>query len=222
MIDLALAKYRSAPGVIEVARDGAVLIAVVDGAGSWGTGVEAAAWAAERLAERWDRRFAGIEAIAGDVRRIGGEVPGGLRDSEWGWGFSVTALVIRGDEIEGVAAGLFDVALVGPSRREMLYEGRTLLRDLVQRGDLAPSEASAFVPDVYTGTLVGDSDTCEPFRIHRTRMAQDEVVLCARYDVLRRLGGLVAPEWDTGTAAELQALAVERGAPPAPLVLVRP
>jgi hypothetical protein len=100
MIDLATAEYHSAPGVVEVARDGIILIAVVDGAGSWGTGVEAAAWAAGRLADRGDRRFAGIETVVDDVRCLGGEIPERLRDREWGSGFSGTAAELQALAVE--------------------------------------------------------------------------------------------------------------------------
>src|SRR5688500_7833103 len=67
------------------------LAAIIDGAGSWGSGRAAADLAREVLRARWSQGKWSLAAIADDVRLAAQETPAALRE-DLDWTFSVTVL----------------------------------------------------------------------------------------------------------------------------------
>lgn len=156
-IDSAAAGYRpSGPsGIVAIQRAGWVLAGVVDGAGSWGTGVEAADWSLERLTETWSRGPIDPARVAADVRAAARSLPAELRDPDTA--YSVAFALVRGMECHVVAAGCYGVVLLERRGRRDLFRPRTWTDPYVEDGTLTPEAARSHpLRGVMTGPFVAD------------------------------------------------------------------
>lgn len=149
MIDVCAGRYNlSTPPLVRGSPDNRSQIVVLfDGSGSWGAGAEAAAWCRESLAANLvvgpdftDTEFTqALEASAATLSDA-------IRADEWGWSFSVAAVVIRDSVVHGLAAGGFSIGLLregAPMRR--LFAPDRLIDELVRTGQLSPDDAKTSI-----------------------------------------------------------------------------
>jgi hypothetical protein len=136
------------------------LVAIVDGSGSWGSGVEAADRARHLLDSRWrGTRDWSVAGLARDISEVALSTPANLRDKEFGWSFSVTCLLCTHDVLDLVAAGFYQVDIVGPSGTLTLFRPTMLIDQLLADGTLQPEAVAAFPHrHVCLGPFVGDRD----------------------------------------------------------------
>ncbi len=169
-----------------VIENGAQAVAaIVDGSGSWGHGAEAADRARDLLADRW-RRFEGwsSELLAHDISEVALSTPDSLRDRDFGWSFSVTAVSFEGDAVECVAAGLYRVDVLGAQGTMSVFRPEMAVDRLLADGQLSLEgvDGSA-VRDVCLGPFVGDDDRVQ-LTTARLSLGSSETLLvtnAARY-----------------------------------------
>jgi hypothetical protein len=192
------------------------LAVVIDGADSWGSGREAADRSRNLLAQRWSgSEHWSVETLVHDISTAAMSTPDDLRDRTFGWSFSATCLLCTEDLVECVAAGFYQVDVLGPTSTETLFKPRMLVDQLLENGSLTPETVGAFEHrGVCVGPFVGDRDTVVLTIVSR-RIASDEVVVVShanRFDLSAR----PVPT----SAAALVALA-KPGSYPSPVVTVK-
>jgi hypothetical protein len=190
-IDTAPGGYRgSGPsGLVVREGEGWALAGVVDGAGSWGSGVEAADWSLGRLREWWSRGPMGPARIATDIREIARSLPAELRDPDDS-AYSVAFALVRGTECHFVAAGCYGVVLLERGSRRELFRPRVWTDAYVEDGTLTP-EAARFHPlrGVATGPFVADGKDVDPATSGPFELRPGATLVVAERRNLELLGG---------------------------------
>lgn len=224
MIDAAPAGYsRPDPALITVNRPDGALVAVIDGVGSWGTGMEAADWARHRLAQRWTSSSPMTpDTLAADILSVAAAIPGELQDPEWGWEFSVAALLVVDETLHALAAGIFEVTVVDAAGFHPIYDPETLMKQLLRSGQLTAEQAATFEhQNLYVGPLVGGSGAGVLARPAPFDLRRDAVVLVGHYRTIHAVRAAGPRDFLSATAAEIQAAGVACGRPASPVVLLR-
>lgn len=127
--------------VIVVRGETQSLAAIVDGAGSWGSGREAADWARERLGERWRRGSSwSPHQLAEDISVAASSTPAVLRDPELGWSFSITCLLGTNKRGDLLGRRALPGRRTRPIRRHALVSSRDARRSA--RGKWHPHRGS--------------------------------------------------------------------------------
>ena len=195
--------------------DSQSLVAIVDGSGSWGSGVEAADRARHLIDSRWQSARAwSVSSLVSDVSEIALSTPASLRDTEFGWSFSVTCLLCTRDSVECVAAGIYQVDILGPSGSMSLFRPTMLVDQLLADGTLQLDAVAGFPhQNVCLGPFVGDRDQVS-LSVARRAVEPGEFVVVThanRYD----LSAIRFP-----VSAQSLAASSRPGALPAPVVVV--
>lgn len=207
------------PRIVRFDRDASSLIAIIDGSGSWGSGREAADRSRGILAASWGRSPQWSAAqLAETIAEAVLSTPQELRDSEFGWAFSITALLCYETRVECLAAGAYRADVIAPQTVTTLFRPKTLADDLLERRILAAEELEDFPhPDVCLGPFLGDSESVS-LTTAAYEFSGDEVLIVT--DGLRDNHALAPGSVVPHSAAELAAMAREN-APPSPVIFVR-
>jgi hypothetical protein len=121
------------------------MVLLMDAAGSWGHGAAAAPWFRERLdqaAASWDDLS--LDDLAVALLRIRREIPPDMADEEFGWDFSVAALLVRDEVVHVTGLGSFLAVLVDGEGTKVLMAPVTLADRLVQEGAMSEAQARQF------------------------------------------------------------------------------
>jgi hypothetical protein len=115
---------------------------MTDGSGSWGSGVEAAAWFRDWLAERHhDAELVTPETVAATLRAGIRELPPAISNDLYHWSFSVIAVIADEFMIQlGACGGLAAVAVSG-LRVEPLITPTRAIDELIAQGHVTPVDA---------------------------------------------------------------------------------
>lgn len=182
------------------------LAAIVDGAGSWGSGREAADLTRTHLSSRWASAAAWtVAGLAADIAEAIKHIPDTLRDPYFGWDFSITALLCSQQDVELVAAGLYRVDILGPRGADVLFRPRMLLDEIVASGALTPESAVALEhQNICFGPFISDGSPLSlTTRSHSLLPGDLVVVTHGLRDNAVRTPGVAPPR----SAAELSAMA---------------
>ncbi len=224
-IDVALAAhaFHPDPGVIHVESKHITLVAVVDGMGSWGTGLETAAWTRAYLAERWRRSVPGtMEAVAGDILAACDAIPAELRDDTFGYGFSGAAVLVSAGSVQVAAAGQLAVYRVGASGAVPLFRPRMLIDGLLERGEIQAAEVDGFAHQhVCIQPLLADGGQSALVRSGPHEVPAGDAVIVAHLDLMRLLLQQAPASWVHRSALLLQDAGVKAGVPEHPVVSIR-
>lgn len=163
------------------------LAVIIDGAGSWGSGREAADRARELLAARWRATAEwSVESVSADIATVASSTPANLRDTEFGWSFSVTCVLCTDDLVECMAAGVYRVDVLGTSDPKNLFRPELLIDQLLAEGTLTPEAAVSFAHrNICVGRFVGDRDDVV-LDVARHKLLPGETVLVThamRYEI---------------------------------------
>ena len=146
------------PRVLVRADEGTLLVAIFDGSGSWGTGIEAAAWTRARLGDLWRAPTTlSSDRIRDDLLAIEGTLPKELVGDEFGWSFSLLVALASRDRVTIVRVGNQSVIRLRSGRAERLAGPDMLVDRLVATGTCTVEEASAAVGHLCLGPYFGDS-----------------------------------------------------------------
>lgn len=224
-IDVALAahSFHPDPGVIQGESKHITLVAVVDGMGSWGTGLETAAWTRAHLAERWRRSVPGtMEAVAGDILAACDAIPAELRDDTFGYGFSGAAVLASAGSVEVVASGQLAVYRVGAAGAVPLFRPRMLVDDLLEKKLLQPAEVEAFADQhICIQPLLADGGQGALVRSGPHEVPVGDAVIVAHWDLMRLLLQQPPASWGHRSVLRLQEMGVKAGVPEHPVVSIR-
>lgn len=203
--------------VVVLQREAQTLAAIVDGAGSWGSGRQAADWTRGELARGWtSARNWTAASLAADISTVAASTPDSLRDPEFGWSFSVTCVLMTQSLVECVAAGFYRVDVCGPCGVVPLFRPEMLVDQLLANRTLTPQTAEVFPHShICLGLFVGDRNEVVLTSL-RHAIVPDEVVVvthAARYD----LANLRIPE-----SAQALAAISRPGAYPSPVIMAWP
>jgi hypothetical protein len=193
------------------------LVAVVDGGGSWGSGIDAAVWVRHELERRWSAPGQlTIEVLKADLDAIVASVPERHRDEVSGWQFSMTAILILGRELHWLAAGLFGLSLIRGGELVRLFKTRMLVDDLEDSGRWSARRLQGFPhANLLTGPLVGDPER-EPTAGGPTRLEVGDRLVLAR----ERLHREILPGGLRDGAEALQDAAIFAGLRPAAVAIL--
>jgi hypothetical protein len=205
--------------VFSLRNGGQSLAAIVDGAGSWGTGREAADLSRDILGALWAGATDWSTArLVRDITETALRTPENLRDPELGWSFSVTALLCTEGVVECVAAGLYRVDVVGPDKRETLFRPRMLADDVLAAGTFTPETIAAFPHrDICVGPFIGDNGKVSLVTASRALAVTDTVLVT---HAARHNAALVPGSTLPTSAAALSAMAAPDSLP-SPVIFMR-
>lgn len=129
------------PLIIQTAT-GQTVLYMVDGSGSWGLGVEAAAWFRDWLALAHDSGKAVGRLSVTAALQLGMErMPAEFVDDDFGCVFSIVAAIVDDHIIQLGACGGFASVAVSQSKIQRLITPVRLIDELVVRGLVPESEA---------------------------------------------------------------------------------
>lgn len=133
---------------------------MTDGSGSWGAGVEAAAWFREWLAETHDDdNLVTSTSINAALRRGIECLPARIAGCDDGWSLSIVAAIVENHEIQLGVSGGFAAVAVSPSHIHRLFTPRRLVDELVAQGVVTELEAATHrYARVLCGPFFGDSE----------------------------------------------------------------
>jgi hypothetical protein len=197
--------------------DRGTLLAIIDGGGSWGSGIDAAVFVREELEQRWEEPGALTTGVmCSDLEDALSAIPARHRDEVSGWQFSLTAILIHGAQLHWMAAGLFGLSLVRQGEQVRLFKTRMLSDDLEDSGRWGARRLRGFPhANLLTGPLVGDPKrppaTGGPIGLHEG----DRIVL-ARERVHRE----ILPSALADPAEAIQRAAVFAGLRPAGVAIL--
>lgn len=221
-IDVAPAAYgfHSDPAVIHLQSEHAAVMALFDGVGSWGYGMEAAAWTRLQLTERWKRSVPdSIAAVADDIATVSDAVPREFRDADFGCGFSGVAVLLGEGVVHVTAAGLFGIYLVNHSEVIPIFQPRMLIDQLLEEKQLSPDELDAFPhPDVYVGPILVDGGKQALKCSGPHDLPPDHVLIVAHQRLLRLLSAQPPASWMNHPAAVLQRTGAQAKLPAYPAI----
>jgi hypothetical protein len=226
-IDAVSAAYRPGcdPGIV-ISRDPLrSVVAVFDACGTWGNGMEAAAWARSRLASRW--RNSGcpptIDSAVRDVLDVVATIPATLREGDFECTFDGVIALVEGERVYIAAAGAHGVALVGPAKYVDLFRPRTLLEDARSKGDVDPALGDHLASlDVCVGPYLACPATPNPFTLSGPHeLALGDTIVVAYRRLMQVIGPKPSTSWVGTTAAEFQATLVRERNLACPIVTVR-
>jgi hypothetical protein len=159
-IDTASAAYGGGryPGVIERRAAEWFIVGVVDGVGSWGTGVGAAHWCRGQLADRWARPDPpSPSGLVADIQAVVAELPSEFADPDFGSAFSVALVLARGPECHLVAAGAYGGLLCHRAGYEPVFRPRRWIDAEIDQGRMTVEEGRSHpLRGVLVGPFVGD------------------------------------------------------------------
>jgi hypothetical protein len=214
---------RTDPGVVHVRTEPADVVAVFEGWGSWGSGMDAAAEALRLTAERWTNAApASIHAAAADVHAIAASVTGTKADAFDDRAFSGVIIWVAAETVQVAAAGTLAAALIGPASAKFLFKPRMLLDQVLEQHPLTSEQIRDFPHrHVCLGPFLASPDDPTPLTITGPHgVPAGGAVLVAEHRLVEHLLAPGAP-WDpTRTAAELQRRQVALGMPPFPVVVI--
>jgi len=161
VLDIAPATYRRPvdfDGVIVCEGPGWSVAGIIDGFGSWGYGVEAASWLAERLLPAWRSRASlGAADIADSVSAVASQLPREWQDDQMGCSFSVALVSNVAGSTHVVAAGLYGIAMIDGGEIHDLFRARLWINEQVRLGLLSADVARTHpLRHVVTGPFVAD------------------------------------------------------------------
>lgn len=142
------------------------LLISCDGTGSWGWGVEAAAYALPRLATLWERDSS-IDAaeIQRDLISVGEEAERRFNDEKNdGAEFSGLVALIDGDAVQIVHAGWYEAALLRSDREVARTRSTSVADKFIAEGKWPAEGLSTDHPTYFmsAGPFLGDPDSVEP------------------------------------------------------------
>jgi hypothetical protein len=195
------------------------LAAIVDGAGSWGTGHEAADLSRSILGALWAHKAEwSTSQIVQDITVAAARTPESLRDPEFGWSFSVTTLLFSDGVVESVAAGFYRVDVLGPRPTKTLFRPSMLVDDLLAKGILTPDTLETFPHrHICLGRFVGDNGKVSlAIGVHTLSPTDTILVTHAARPNAALAPGSMLPD----SAAALAAMAAP-GSYPSPVIFAR-
>jgi hypothetical protein len=139
-------RYIQDPGTVAILRDRSrTIVLLCDGGGSWGAGIEAAAWSLQYLQRRWSgSQLPELPVVLEDVASLHSVVPRELAEADFGCGFSFVLLHCSGGAVRYCALGLFSVVLFDGKDLHRHFQPDTLGAELIKRGMMSEAEASRF------------------------------------------------------------------------------
>ena len=201
---------RSQPKFLLLRSERRVLAGIFDGAGSWGSGPDAASHVLKTVRAGWQDALDELtsEQLASDLNATARELPRDLLEDEFGCAFSPVLALADEQRVTLVAAGLFSGLVLGagqPSAPPRWHARPKMLVDtLVERGQLTAAEApTAEVPDVCVGPFLGDG-TDVLFSVTGDVIAPGERLVLAHHKLLAVLAAQPPPP--DASAAALQSL----------------
>ena len=140
------ASYAPDPGSVAIIRDQSrTAVLLCDGAGSWGAGVEAAAWSLRYLQRRWaGPRIPEPSALLEDIASLKSVIPKKLLESEFGCDFNLVLLYCSASAVRYFSSGLFSVVLFDGRVVQSLFQPNTLGAELIKQGPMTEDQASRF------------------------------------------------------------------------------
>ena len=204
---------RNESRVLDLDAGGGRLVAIFDGSGSWGSGLETAAWVQSRLAEAWKRSPpADAAKLVLDFEAAANAIPDDLKDSEWGleptWAhdFWFAAVLVLGRRVHVITDGSYGALRFGSREVISLYEPRTWVMEQVAAGILTEAEALEHpLRKVLTRGAV-PTGPVEAYLVEPVELAPGEGVVIADLDLFRVLQKEPVESWAKLSAARLQAL----------------
>jgi hypothetical protein len=167
VLDIAPATYRRPvdfDGVLVCEGPGWSVAGIIDGFGSWGYGVEAASWLAERLLPAWRSRPSLAAAdIADSVSAVASQLPREWQEEEMGCSCSMAIVLKAAGGTHVVAAGLYSIAMLGAGQIHDVFRARLWINEPVRQGLLTADEAQTHpLRHVVVGPFVADADGRPP------------------------------------------------------------
>jgi hypothetical protein len=223
MIDIAPAMYGRPPGIgsgVLECHGAASVVGIVDGMGSWGSGVEAADWVLQRLVAGWSTRIpSSAKGIAAEIADVARQIPDQWQGDDMGCSFSVALIVRLGATVEVVAAGAYNVWSLGSAEEKPLFRPRRWIDEQVRLGNLSVAEALVHpLREVMTGPFVADASGDPPEALGPFDLASDARIVIAEERVMDQLLAVPArarPEH----ALEIQELGARIRLPRTPVVV---
>ena len=134
----------SAEPLILQNQHGQTILFISDGSGSWGNGVEAAAWFREWFALNQNAERVTPATVTSTLQAGIRELPQSISNDAYGWSFSIVIVIIDENMIQVGCCGGLAVTAVSDESVCPLFMPARLIDELVARGDVLESEAEKY------------------------------------------------------------------------------
>jgi hypothetical protein len=213
------------PGVVDLPVGARRIVALFDGWGSWGTGMEAAARCRAETEARWrNTPPTSLEAAVADVHDIANSTPAEFRADDYDCAFHGVVLLLEGSSIHVAAAGAFPVVLASRSGFMLLFKPRTLGDHVSEERTLLAEELAALPhKDVCLGPYLASDRDLSPLTCSGPHVVPvGGVVLVANPDIIATLESKPPRSWIDCPASELRALDPRSSVPPVVVIRNKP
>jgi hypothetical protein len=123
-------------------RHGQVVYAL-DGSGSWGTGVEAAAWFREWIASNSKVFEPSPQSVTEALVTAIQSLPDDITDCEFHWSFSLAVAICGSDTVQIGSSGSLAAIALCPNELKHLFVPTRLIEELVSHGTISADEAQS-------------------------------------------------------------------------------
>lgn len=214
----------SFPVVVTRREPGAVLVAVLDGSCSWGTGMEAASWSRDHLHDFLPPLArCGTDELRQSLIDLVASFPDDLWSDSLGPSISGLLVLYRSGEVLALGAGFYGVLIVGTGPPRRILNPPMLVDRLLEEGSLTISDVADFpYKSMATGPFLGETRNVPSHTLTsacEALLPSERVIVADRptLDVLRARGR----ESTDLDAAAIRALAVEAGETLSSVVVLR-
>lgn len=224
-VDRAPASYqgRTDPGIVHVRTEAADVVAVFEGWGSWGSGMDAAEEALHLTAARWTSAApASIHAAAADVHAIAASLAVARADAFDDRAFSGLIVWVAAETVQVAAAGSLAAVLFGAASTKLLFKPRMLIDLVLEQHTLTPEQIREFPQrHVCLGPYLASPVNPAPLAITGLQtVPPGGIVVVAERDLVEHLVAEGEPLRPTCSAADLQRRQAALGMPPCPVVVI--
>lgn len=176
---------------------------MTDGSGSWGTGVEAAAWFRHWLANSLKGGDTITTTTITEILQAGIErLPLHIKNDDFHWTFSVVAMIADKATIQLGTCGGFAVSTLSPSQVVSLFAPIRLIDQLVQQGVVREAEAESHKwGRIICGPFFGVGNQDDLIWIHPIATARQTQILIGESGLHRYLQAQPCPKWQTDPLA---------------------
>lgn len=217
-IDIAPGRYANDAGPFIIRIDGAAsIVAIADGAASWGAGIDASRFVTGALQRRWvDNPPDNADTLIGHVSDALALLPREIRDHEWGLTFSFIAVLAGTKSWQIVNCGWYRCIAVREGVASTIFRSRMWVDQQVEAGVLSPADARTHkLRDVYAGPLVGDKGAPQ---FERETIEVPDVLYVMSSEMMRESASPGPRQFQSAVA--LQEAAVRNGARPDPVIVL--
>lgn len=200
LISACTSRYAGTADPLIIETPSQTVLFMTDGSGSWGSGVEVAAWFRDWLAYAHKGADTVTATTIAKALQAGIEqLPSHIKNDDFGWwSFSIVAMIVDKTTIQIGACGAFAASTISPSQVVPLFAPARLIDQLVEQGVIRESEAESHKwSRIISGPFFGADNHIDLIWIHPIATTRQTQILIGESGLNRYLQAQPSPKWQT-------------------------